>query len=205
MSSYKFLIFRQFYSLECTGFILDVGVDNAYFYPIIIKVHPAFSLPVRVDHPRKGLQEDFKSMMKRNIPVKLKNLVLKSDVYYTENSSYEEVIVDFSKEETIFLNVSQISQNVSCFLLNIKGKFRWASEIYKVYCPKYKEDRRKRDALLMNDTEIKRVVIWEASISDLCKILANRPEGFIFLTNMKQVEYQGLKLESTTETSISIP
>ena len=180
-----------------------MGVDNAYFYPIIIKFHPAFSLSVRVDHPRKGLQEDFRSMMKRNIPVKLKNLVFSSDVYYIKSSSYEVGRVSFSKEETKYLNFSEITK-VPYFQLNVKGKFRWTSGIYEVYVPKYKEDRRKRDALLTSDIEIK-CVIWEATICDIDKILAGRREASILLTNMKQVKYKELKFESTTETSISIP
>ena len=156
-----------------------------------------------MDHPRKGLQEDFRSMMKRNIAVKLKDLIFNSDVYFNKSSSYEESTVSFSKEETKYLNFSEIIK-VPYFQLNVKGKFRWTSEIYEVYVPKYKEYRRKRDALLTSDTEIK-CVIWEATIRDIHKILAGRRESFILLTNMKQVEYKELKFESTTETLTSVP
>ena len=194
---------RYFYSLECTGYILDVAVSNAWFYPIIIKCHPARSLPVRVDHHRKALQEDFRSMMKRNMPVKLNNLTFREDIYYTSDSSYEPGSVDFSKEDQAYFNCSEILE-VPYFQFNIKGKFRWTSETIPVFSPKYKELRRKREALLTSDTETK-CVIWEASISDICERLAGRREAFICLTNMKQRQYEGIQFESTTETSVLIP
>lgn len=198
-----FLILRFFYSLECTGYILDVAVDNGWFYPIIIKCHPALSLLVRVNHHRKGLQEDFRSMMKRNMPVKLKKLSFCPDIYYTSESSYVEGSASFSKEDTAYFNCSQILK-VPYFLFNIKGKFRWTSETDAVFSPKYGESRKKREALLTSDTETK-CVIWEASISDICKILGGRREAFICLTNMKKRQYEGIKFETTTETSVLTP
>lgn len=41
--------------------------------------------------------------MKRNMPVKLKNLTFREDIYYTSDSSYEPGSVNFSKEDKVYI------------------------------------------------------------------------------------------------------
>ena len=200
-----------FYCLEYAGYIVDIGIVNiskddgeTRDFDLTLKCHPAVSMVIKVK-TTKGTEQDFKYFMEREIPVKFSNLFWSKRPHYTKGSRFQECNdINFSKDKPIFMKTFR-TLPIQCFLCNIEGIFRWDDEEVEQYSQKYRAPRRKRNAFLTSDNMVQDCVIWHKSIDDIISLIGGEQETFVCMTNMKRINYAGIKFETTTATKITGP
>ena len=200
-----------YYVLEYFGYIVSVGIadiskktDKRYF-EVILKCHPAFSLSVMVNKSEKGLEQDFRTVMSRKIPVKLLNLYWCDIAYYNEYSEFEKGgDINFLVEQTLFMTVTK-ALKFPKFRTNIEGVIRWKDVDEETHwSSKFHRDLRKKNAWLVSGQKEQECVIWEDYINDIDSLLGSEREVFVRITNAKQTVFEGvLRFETTYQTKIS--
>ena len=200
-----------YYVLEYFGYIVSVGIadiskktDKRYF-EVILKCHPAFSLSVMVTKSEKGLEQDFRTVMNRKIPVKLLNLYWWDVAYYNEYSEFEKGgDINFLVEQTLFMTVTK-ALKFPKLRTNIEGVIRWKDVDEETHwSSKFRRDLRKKNAWLVSGQKEQECVIWEDYINDIDSLLGSEREVFVRITNAKQTVFEGvLRFETTYQTKIS--